>query len=108
MMREIKRIDVVSALKVSGILYALLGLIFALLFLPFMGVMSSFASAAGEDAGMFPMMFGGGISMILIMPIMYGIMGAIFGALGALIYNLVSKWVGGIKVVVDDVDDLYS
>ncbi|MEO9116722.1 MAG: hypothetical protein ABI311_11200 [Gemmatimonadaceae bacterium] len=38
--------------------------------------------------------------MIILFPIMYGVFGYIFGFIGALIYNLVSGTVGGIKVTV--------
>lgn len=29
---------------------------------------------------------------------LYGVMGFVFGAIGALIYNLVAKWVGGFEL----------
>ena len=34
------------------------------------------------------------------MPFIYEAMGFVFGALDALIYNVVAKWVGGIEVEV--------
>ena len=34
----------------------------------------------------------------LFIPIVYGVMGFIAGAIGALIYNLMAKWVGGIQI----------
>jgi hypothetical protein len=39
-----------------------------------------------------------GIGAILFMPIVYGVMGFLAGALSALIYNLVSKSVGGMEL----------
>jgi hypothetical protein len=44
----------------------------------------------------FGMMFGAGA--IIILPICYGIGGGIVAAITALIYNLVSGWVGGLEV----------
>jgi hypothetical protein len=31
------------------------------------------------------------------MPVFYGAMGFVFGAIGALLYNLLAKWVGGFE-----------
>ncbi len=35
------------------------------------------------------------------MPFLYSFMGFIFGLLGAYIYNLVAKWVGGIEFEIE-------
>jgi len=32
------------------------------------------------------------------MPVLYGVMGFIVGAVGALIYNLIAGWIGGIEL----------
>ena len=37
-------------------------------------------------------------AMIIVMPIFYGLIGFIFGALGAWLYNLMAKWIGGVKL----------
>jgi len=42
-------------------------------------------------------MFGMG----LFMPVIYGVMGFIFGVIGAALYNLVANWIGGIEVEVE-------
>ena len=36
--------------------------------------------------------------MAIAAPIMYGLMGFVMGAIGALIYNLIAGWVGGIEM----------
>jgi hypothetical protein len=41
------------------------------------------------------------IFMAIAAPIAYGLMGFIMGALGALIYNLIAGWVGGIEMELD-------
>jgi hypothetical protein len=48
---------------------------------------------------MFPAAFFG-VGAIVILPIVYGVMGAIFAAIGAFIYNIVAGWVGGIEIEV--------
>lgn len=97
MKREIKKVDVGSVALVYGALLAAFGLLFALLFLAFG---SMFAGMMGRDAG--GAMFGGGIAMLIILPIVYGILGIIVGALFAVIYNLIAPIVGGVKVYVSD------
>jgi hypothetical protein len=38
------------------------------------------------------------VGAIVILPIFYGIIGGVFGALGAVIYNLAAGWVGGLEI----------
>jgi Transmembrane domain of unknown function (DUF3566) len=104
MKRRIKRIEPLQAGKMLGILYACMGLIF-LPFFALFGVLGAFAqhaqqtqSVAGPAAALVAgMMVGFGIFM----PVMYGVMGFIFGILMAVIYNLVARWIGGIEVDVE-------
>jgi hypothetical protein len=42
-------------------------------------------------------MFGMGI----LMPVIYGVMGFIGGVIGAAVYNLVARWIGGIELEVE-------
>lgn len=88
MRRRIRRFDPLQTGKVLGALYALMGLVF----LPFFWLMKSFM----PEGGGFFMGFG------LLMPIVYGIFGLVFGAIGALIYNFVAGLTGGLEVEVDD------
>lgn len=44
-----------------------------------------------------PMPVGPGIGLLVAMPFLYLIFGFIFTAIGAWVYNLVAKWVGGIE-----------
>jgi hypothetical protein len=38
------------------------------------------------------------VSGLLLHPFIYGAMGFITGAIGALIYNLIARWIGGIEI----------
>ena len=87
-----------------GLLYACMGLIF----LPFFaiaglaGVFAQHAQQAQNVPGlsaalMAGIMFGFGIFI----PIIYGVMGFVFGIIMAAIYNLIAGWIGGIEVEVE-------
>ncbi len=96
-MHRVKKFDVLSVAKISGLCYGALGL----LFVPFFLLIGMIASAAGSQAGSgLPAGFGAifGVGMAVMMPIIYAVMGFIMGALMAFIYNLISGWVGGIEV----------
>jgi hypothetical protein len=88
----IRRIEPVSAAKVGGTLYALLGLL--------AGVILSLAALAGLGAGgsgsPFAAIFG--VGAIIILPILYGCLGFIFMFISALLYNLAAKWAGGLEI----------
>ena len=96
----IRRVGVGSVAKVAGVLYALAGLIIggiiALVALAGMGI----GAAAADDhaaAWMAPMF---GVGAVIFLPIFYGVCGAVFGAIGAALYNLVAGMVGGLEVEV--------
>lgn len=89
----LKRIGPVSLAKISGTLYAVIGL--------FIGAIFSLISMAGfaSDA------FGGsrmgamfGVGAIILLPILYGCLGFVGSLIGAWIYNVVSGMVGGVEV----------
>jgi hypothetical protein len=85
----IKRFDPLQVGKVLGILYALMGLIFAPIML-IVGLSGGSARGAGV-----------GVGMAVMMPVMYGVMGFIGGIIAAWLYNLCAKFVGGIQVEVE-------
>jgi len=93
-MTKIKKIGILSMAKFHALLFAILGLLLGL-FIATLGPLFSAASAVTGQS--FP--FAGlGFLAIIILPIMYGIMGFVGGAIGAVIYNLIARWIGGIEV----------
>jgi hypothetical protein len=87
----INRIAPFSLAKVSGILYAILGLIFgALLSLVTIG-----GIAAGGDRSMFGMF---GIGAVIMLPIFYGCAGFVVSLVGAWLYNVLAGMVGGVEL----------
>ncbi|HKW32361.1 MAG TPA: DUF3566 domain-containing protein [Candidatus Acidoferrum sp.] len=99
-MATLKRIGPGSAFKVGLVTYAILGLFVGFCFAFFSMVAGSLGSLAGgqASAGARALGMGFGFGAIIIMPIMYGIIGGIGGVLGALVYNLVAGWIGGLEV----------
>ena len=93
----IRRIDVLSAAKMCGIIGLAIGLIAGIL-LFLMSSLGGMASAlAKQDSGM-GWMVGMGALALVILPIMYGVFGFIGGAIQAFVYNIAARFVGGIRI----------
>jgi hypothetical protein len=90
----IRRVAPLSVAKISGALYALMGLI--------VGALFSLASVAGglmarQDGGaMFGALFG--VGAIVLFPILYGVLGFLVTLVAAWLYNLAAGWVGGVEI----------
>jgi hypothetical protein len=93
--RRIKRIAPLQLGKMMGLVYGLLGLLFLPVFFLFSVIGSQLPGP--QRVGMMAM----GVGFALFMPVLYAVMGFVFGIIGAAIYNLIAKWVGGIEVEVD-------
>ena len=93
-MRVIKSVGVLSVAKIMGLIYGALGLILMPLFL-LAGVLGM-ATGGGHAA------ISGVVGMVLavMIPVLYGGLGFIMGAISALLYNVFAKWAGGIEVEV--------
>ncbi|MFW6311127.1 MAG: hypothetical protein ACOC1K_02710 [Nanoarchaeota archaeon] len=90
---KIKKINMISLAKIFGVLYGLLGLLMGGLFSIFSIIFQLFSNSTG------PKMFGFlGIGSIIAFPIFYGLMGFVSGIIGALLYNIVASWVGGLEI----------
>lgn len=94
-MHIVKSVGVLSVARIMGLIYACLGLLFAPLFL-LIGLLSSLA---GQQKTPFAGIFG--VVFAILMPVLYGGMGFIMGAIGSLLYNLFAKWVGGFELQLD-------
>jgi len=94
-MHTLKSVGVMSVAKVMGILYGCMGLIFVPFFLLFAFV-GTFAGQKDAPFAPFAGLFG--IVMAVLMPLMYGVMGFIMGAIGAALYNVIARRVGGFEL----------
>jgi len=114
MVTIIKRVSVSSAFKIgaltTGLLFAVFGLLIALIQIPFFAMIASSSSSSsfsGSSSFSNSQMAGaGGIAMICVFYFcglfVYAIMGGIWFACAAFFYNLVAGWVGGLEVELDD------
>ena len=90
-MQELKRLGVLSVGKIFALLGVLLGLV--------MGIIFALATKFAPTAGIPEMPIGTlGLSSIIVLPIFYGLTYFISGLVGAAVYNLFAKWVGGVQV----------
>ena len=95
MKREITHLDVRSVTLMVGAIMAVIGLLFAILFYSVLSLPFTSKPLGGYELGL---MFGGGVFFVIFLPIMYGVMGLISGALSAVVYNFIAGRIGGIKI----------
>ena len=93
----IKRIDVLSAAKIAGIIAAAIGLLAGILMFLVGGLIGSLAGTG--NGGGFAMV--GGFMAAILLPSMYAIFGFIGCAIQAFIYNLAAGGLGGIRIETD-------
>jgi hypothetical protein len=107
---RIRKLGVLSVAKIYAVIMLIISLIFAIPYGLFIIIISLIGGAgAGSQDGWAGLAVGGGgvvfgLLFLIGIPIIYGIMGFIFGAIGALIYNILAGIVGGIEVEVENVN----
>ena len=92
----IKKLDVLSVGKITGIIAAAFGLIAGLLLLVFGGLFAGMLGSQGDASPLAAL--GGGVVGAIALPIFYGICGFIGGVIQALIYNIAAGVIGGIRI----------
>jgi hypothetical protein len=93
----IRKVGIGSVVKVSAVLYGLLGLVIGLCFALFAMIGLGAAAASNEDVpGWLGSIFG--LGAVVIFPITYAVMGVIGGVLMAALYNLVAAITGGLEI----------
>src|SRR5690606_768630 len=96
-MQVVKRIGVGSAAKVYGLTLGLLGVLIGIIYPLVFSLIGGYGFEMPiANAG------GLGIAMLIITPIIYGVIGFIFGALGAVVYNFVAKKFGGLEIEISE------
>ncbi|SFT70356.1 hypothetical protein SAMN04489724_1696 [Algoriphagus locisalis] len=100
-MVKIEKIGVASAAKIYGLTLGILGFVLGIFYALFLSAFSGLI----DD---FPIAGAGGIGiiMVIVFPIMYGIIGFIVGALGAVVYNFVASKTGGLEIQLSKDDEI--
>jgi hypothetical protein len=107
---QIKRMGVFSLAKMYAVTMAAFGIIIGVIYgLIFMIAGGAMMAGGGRDSGT----VGAsslviGLIMMVAIPIFYGVIGFIAGALGGVIYNVASGFVGGIELELENMDGGYS
>ena len=91
-MLRLRSVGVLSAAKISALLYGGLSLLFVPLLLIMAAVMTLVPKAENQPPAILFVVFA------VFAPVIYGLIGFITGALMAFIYNLVAGWVGGLEL----------
>lgn len=86
-MQQIESFGVLQTSKVVSAVYFILGLLVVV-------ITAIFAIAARKG----PVRYSGGLVMLLLAPIFYGLAGFIFTAIFCWLYNAVAKRLGGIEI----------
>ena len=90
----IKRIGPLSCAKLSGLLYAVIGLVIGGVF-SMAAMAGAFASETAGAAGIGAIM---GVGAVIVFPILYGLMGFVATLIAAWLYNVAAGIVGGVEV----------
>ena len=107
---QVRRVGVLSLAKMYAVTMAAFGLIFGVIYgLIFMVVGGAMMAGGGRDAGT----AGAsslviGLIMMVAIPVFYGILGFVAGALGGVIYNVAAGFVGGIELELENTDGGYT
>ena len=107
---QVKRVGVFSLAKMYAVTMAAFGVIIGVIYgLIFMVVGGAMMAGGGRDsgaAGASSLVIG--LIMMVAIPIFYGVLGFLAGALGGVIYNVAARSVGGIELELENMDGGYS
>ena len=98
-MKKLKRLGVLSVAKFQGLMMAVVGLLLGgVMYLTQALLMGGFSAETPEAQ----ILSAFGPVMILVFPLAYGLMGFVMGVVGAALYNLIARLIGGIEVELKD------
>lgn len=103
MVTRIRHINIVQWALVSGLIYAALGLILGLFWIPVAALMTAASGGMMHGGGGGMMGAGLGLFAIIVFPIMYFVIGFVVGIIFSALYNLVAGWTGGVEMKLETV-----
>ena len=92
----IRHIGVWSVARLYGALCAAMGLLFGAIFALVGMAGASLSGGSGSGSGLWG--FGFGVGAIIALPLLYGVLGLVMGAISAALYNLFAGMLGGIEL----------
>jgi hypothetical protein len=95
----LKKIGAMSCAKVSGVLYAAMGLIIGFFF-SLISVFAAMFGSSGHDGAAFGFLFG--IGAVILMPIFYGVIGFVATLIAVSIFNFIVNYTGGIEMTFEE------
>ena len=96
-MFRLRSIGVLSSAKIFAVVQAAIGILVGFLFLIF-GI---FGAAIAPSKSQYGMVFI--VVMSVLMPVIYGVLGFVMGAVWAFVYNLTAQAIGGLELQLDAV-----
>jgi hypothetical protein len=103
---QVRRVGVFSYAKIMAVVMAGVMLIIGIPLGLIMMVIG--AAALTQDGAAGGIGIGMGLAYMIILPIVYGVLGFIMGALSALIYNVAAGFVGGIELELENAEGEYT
>jgi len=99
-MQKITKIGVVSLAKIMGMSGLIFGLIAGVIYGGILILMGIIGASSGQDeaAGFAIAGIGGGLAMMIVVPIAYGVMSFVVGLIYGLIINVVLALAGGLEL----------
>jgi Transmembrane domain of unknown function (DUF3566) len=98
-MKKIKRVGVLSIAKFQAVMMATVGLAIGLMVY---WVQALLLHTTTAEAPMAKLASAFGPLVIILFPVTYGILGFVMGTVGAALYNLIARWIGGIEIELRD------
>ena len=96
MRMRVRSLDPMSVGKTMAAIYGAM----SLLFVPIFVILMIVGAVAGANEKSVPFAgalgIGFGLILIIVLPLLYALIAFVMGALMALIYNLASRWMGGV------------
>jgi hypothetical protein len=96
---EIEHLDVASVVKISFLIYAAIGLAVGVVYVLVMLVLGGIVGDEVLGGGALGLAATGlGLLLVPVLALVYGLIGAVGGAVFAVVYNALAKAIGGVKV----------